>query len=186
MTNARCGIDIGDSHRARRFTGCVIGLVRNSPTRQEHANAIRVGRAQSIGDRAKRFFPRDPRESTFAASTPHGVSESTKVAKFLARFQSQCRNIVECRFFDGIGTIHFEKSQTRQTKMNVIHRPVVQTSNAERTTVANALREHLPCVTTMALVRPCNFRHIKMVKRLVKTNAIRTKAHPKLGIDTAH
>ena len=70
--------------------------------------------------------------------------------------------------------------------MNVVHRPVVQTSNSKRTAIADALREHLPGVTAVALVCPCNFHHIEMVKRLLETNAVWTKAHPKLGVDTAH
>ena len=70
--------------------------------------------------------------------------------------------------------------------MNVVHCPVVQTGHTKRTAIADALREHLPGVTAVALVCPCNFCHIEMVKRLVETNAVWTQAYPKLWIDTAH
>ena len=45
MADARGRVDIGDTHRTRRFAGDVIGLVSDAAAREEDAHSIGVGLA---------------------------------------------------------------------------------------------------------------------------------------------
>ena len=114
------------------------------------------------------------------------MSKPSQFTQFGARTTGERFSIGEHCVINRIGTVQFQQTQSSETQVHTIDRPVMQTGDTERTAIAHSLGEHLPRIPSVLLVVPCHLGHVSEMIRLLQSDPVGSWTDPQIRMESLH